>query len=61
MENQKPATKEDIKIVLEHIKEVKIDVRSLHNKFDILNYRTGRHSGTINVHTTLITKIAGII
>lgn len=69
MGNKEPATKEDIKIVLEHIKEVKTDVKSLHNKFDTLNYRTAKNSGIITVHTTLIilliatliTKIAGII
>ncbi len=59
MQNQRPATKEDIKIVSNYIKQVKTDFRSLHRKFDTLNYRTGRHSGTINVHITLITKMAG--
>ncbi|MCY4162117.1 MAG: hypothetical protein OXE77_09675 [Flavobacteriaceae bacterium] len=51
------------------ITEVKTDVRSFHNKFDILNPRRGRHSGILSVHTTLIvlliaviiSKVAGII
>ncbi|MCY4161290.1 MAG: hypothetical protein OXE77_05435 [Flavobacteriaceae bacterium] len=83
MKNQ-PATKKDvsefkseikkeiqdlINPIREDIREMKTDIRGLHSKFDTLNYRTGRHGGTINVHTTiiilliatLVTKIASFI